>query len=127
GAGGGGGLSVGGRGGGRGGQPHVRQELAERLALLRRDDEVARVAAEHLLAAPARGPLAGVVEQQDPALAVVDADQRLGRLGEDPGERLVEDERVHGATVTAGGGGGGPPPPRRSRVGVGKRNVRGLP
>ena len=58
----------------------------------RRDHDVARVAAEHLVAAVARGPLARLVEEQDPAVAVEHADQRLGRLGEDPGEGLADFE-----------------------------------
>jgi hypothetical protein len=72
--------------------PHVGEELAERLALLARDHPRARVAAEDLLAGEAGGALARLVEQQDPALAVEHAHERLGRLGEDPGERVAEDE-----------------------------------
>ena len=93
------------------GLPHVRQELAERLALLDGDHELARVAPEQLLAAKPGRPLAGVVEQHDPAVAVEYADERLRRLGEDRGERLAEFELsrlrrvVHvrsGAIVSAG-------------------------
>ena len=67
----------------RAGPPDVGEELAERLALLGRDHEVARVAAEHLVAREPGRALARVVEQHDPALRVEDADERLGGLGED--------------------------------------------
>jgi hypothetical protein len=76
----------------RAGLPDVGQELGERVPLLVRDHEVARVTAEHLLARVPGGALARVVEEHDPAAAVVDADERLGRLGQDRGERLAETE-----------------------------------
>src|SRR6185312_14733056 len=76
----------------RAGRPHVLQELAEGLALLGRDDEVAGVATDQLVAAEARGPLARLVEEQDPALPVEDADERLRGLGEGPGEGLADRE-----------------------------------
>src|SRR4029079_5665263 len=71
----------------RPGAPHERQELAERLALLGGDDEVARVTADDLVAAVAGRPFAGLVEQQDPAVPIEHADQRACCLREDPGER----------------------------------------
>jgi hypothetical protein len=74
------------------GAPDVGEELAEGLALLGRYHAAARVATEDLLAAEARGALARLVEEQDPAVAVEDADQRLRRLGEDPGEGLPNGE-----------------------------------
>ena len=77
----------------RAGPPDEGQELAERLALLVRDHEVASVAADDLLAPVARRPLAGLVEEQDPPVAVEHADERLGGLGEDPGEGLSDLER----------------------------------
>jgi hypothetical protein len=79
----------------RAGVEDEREEVAEGVALLGRDHEVARVLAEHLRARVARRPFTGVVEQPDARLAVVDAYQRLGRLREDGGERLAENEVVH--------------------------------
>jgi hypothetical protein len=73
-------------------RPHVLQELAVGLALLGRDDDVARVAPDDLLAREARRALAGLVEEQDPAVAVVHADERLRGLGQDPRERVADDE-----------------------------------
>jgi hypothetical protein len=72
--------------------PHVGEELPEGLALLGRDHEVARVAADDLLAAEPGRALARVVEEQDPAAPVEHADERLGGLGEDPREGLSDDE-----------------------------------
>ena len=76
----------------RPGPPDVGEEVPERLALLLRDHELARVATEHLFAPEPRRALARIVEQQDPGLAVVDADQRLGGLGQDRGEGFAENE-----------------------------------
>jgi hypothetical protein len=72
--------------------PDVREELAEGLALLGRDHAGARVAADHLGAREARRALARLVEEQDPPFPVQHADERLRRLGEDPGVGLVERE-----------------------------------
>ena len=49
------------------GPPDVREHVAERLGLLGWNDELARVASEHLLAAEAGRALAGVVEEEDAA------------------------------------------------------------
>ena len=76
----------------RAGRPDVLEELAEGLALLGRDDEVARVATDQLVAAKARGPLARLVEEQDPPLPIEHADERLRGLGEGPGEGLADRE-----------------------------------
>ena len=69
-----------------------------------RDHEVARVAAHHLLAGEAGGALARLVEEQDAAVAIEHADERLRGLGEDPGEGLADLEgsglrRLHRARL----------------------------
>jgi hypothetical protein len=79
----------------RPGLPDVGEKLTERLALLGRDHEVACVATEQVLAVEARRALARLVEQQDPAVAIEHADERLGGLGEEPGEGLA-DRELHG-------------------------------
>jgi hypothetical protein len=55
--------------------PDEREELPERFALLVRDHDLARVAADHLVAGVAGRALAGLVEQQDAPVAVEHADQ----------------------------------------------------
>jgi hypothetical protein len=72
--------------------PDVGEHFAEGLRLLWRNDEVARVSAQNLLAREARRPLTGVVEEQDASIAVEDADERLRRLGENLGELVAEHE-----------------------------------
>ena len=54
--------------------------------------EPARVTAEHLIAGVAGRPLAGVVEEEDSPALVEDADERLGRLGENTRELVPERE-----------------------------------
>ncbi len=55
----------------RAGIPDVGEEVAERVALLRRDHDVARVPPEHLVAPEPGRALARVVEEDDAAAAVV--------------------------------------------------------
>ena len=74
------------------GLPDVREHLAERLGFLGRDDELAGVAPDRLVAGEAGQPLAGLVEEQDPSVLAQDADERHRRLGEDSGEVVPEDE-----------------------------------
>ena len=66
---------------------------------LRRDDEVAGVAAEHLVGAVAGRVLAGPVELDDPSLAVVDADERPRRLDERRREVALGPEQGAGLVV----------------------------
>src|SRR5437773_1707691 len=85
--------------------PHARKHVAERLDLLRRDDELARIAADDLVRGEAGRSLARLVEGQDPALAVENADERLRRLREsgregpwiDVNPRHRRDERTFAA------------------------------
>ena len=76
----------------RPGPPDVGQEVPERLALLVGDDELARVATEHLFAPEPGRALTRIVEQQDPGLTVVHTDERLRGLGQDRGEGFAENE-----------------------------------
>ena len=73
---------------GEAGLPEVREQLAEGGALLRGDDGLARVPAEHVLGREARRTRRGLVEQQDAPLAVEDADERLRRVDQDAGEQV---------------------------------------
>src|SRR5262249_3830333 len=72
--------------------PDVDEDFPERIGLLARNDEVARVAADDLVAAEPGRALAGVVEEDDSPGPVEHADERLRRLGEDLGELVAEPE-----------------------------------
>jgi hypothetical protein len=72
-------------------RPDVVEDLAERDALLGRDDEVARIAPQDFVTRVAGAALAGVVEEEDAASPVEDADERLRRLREGLRERRVRD------------------------------------
>src|SRR6266566_3290642 len=77
---------------GQPGAPDVSEHLAECLRFFGRNDEVASVAADHLVTVEAGNPLAGLVEEQNSSVLVEYADERHRRLCKDFGELVPEDE-----------------------------------
>jgi hypothetical protein len=75
---------------GRPGGDHPADHLAERRVVLGRDDGLARVAPDHLLARPSGDALARRVEADDAAFVVQDAHERLGRVDERGADLVVD-------------------------------------
>ena len=73
-------------------RPDICEHCAECIGLLGRDDEIAGVAAEHLVARKPRRTYARIVEEENAPCSVQDADERHRRLGQDLGELVADDE-----------------------------------